>query len=73
MYDPTGKDIPMADYLCFDDQVCNVVQERFPDFNGAPTKLQLDLLSKQCRNNYDCERPQYTDTGCGGLEFAEEE
>lgn len=74
VYDTTGKDILMADYLCFDDQVCNLVQELFPGLDGPPTESQLDRLSRQCQNNYECQRQQYTENGCGtGLEEADEE
>ncbi len=50
--------------MCFDDQICNVVQEYFGETGGAsPTEAQLDRLSKSCKSSYECERPNYSDEG----------
>ena len=39
VYNPSGNDISMGDYMCFDDQVCNVVQEYCGETGGAsPTE-----------------------------------
>lgn len=63
VYNPSGTDISMGDYMCFDDQVCNVVQEYFGEIGGAPTEAQLDKLSRSCKSSYEGERPNYSDEG----------
>ena len=62
VYDPTGKDIKMGDYMCFDDQVSNIVLEHFGNHGPNPSKSQLDRLSSDCRDAYECERPNYKDS-----------
>ena len=64
VYDPSGKDISMGDYMCFDDQVCNVVQDYFGELGGVrPTEAQLNRLSRSCVSSYECERANYSDQG----------
>lgn len=64
VYNPSGDDISMGDYMCFDDQICNVVQEYFGETGGAsPTETQLDRLNRSCKSSYECERPNYSDEG----------
>ena len=64
VYDPSGKDINVGDYMCFDDQVCNVVQSFFEQQGFVrPTEVQLDRLRRSCQSCYDCERPNYKDSG----------
>ena len=65
VYDPSGKDINLGDYMCFDDQVCNIVQSFFEQqqWGMRPTDLQLDKLRKSCQSGYAFERPNYKDSG----------
>ena len=35
VYGPSGKDLSVGDYMCFDDQVCNIVQEYFGERWGS--------------------------------------
>lgn len=64
MYDPSGKDINVGDYMCFDDQVCNVVQSFYEEHGGMPpTDAQLDRLRRQCQASYASERSNYKDSG----------
>lgn len=64
VYDPKGNDISVGDYMCFDDQVCNVVQDFFGDLGGAPpTEAQINRLSRNCKSSYEAERPNYSDQG----------
>ena len=64
VYDPSGKDFNLGDYMCFDDQICNVVQSFLEGQGGRPpTNVQLDRLCSSCQASYDCERANYKDSG----------
>ena len=64
VYDPSGKDINVGDYMCFDDQVCNVVQSFYEEHWGMPpAEAQLDRLRRHCQASYASERSNYKDSG----------
>lgn len=57
-------DINVGDYMCFDDQVCNVVQSFYEEHGGMPpTDAQLDRLRSHCQASYASERSNYEDSG----------